>query len=155
MKSWSQHKSFLCYEKQQIFTYGNPYLCENCIHRGTIEGFNMKVLFYPFEKQFNLPSFPIQIGDCEHLQLEVVKQESIHDTGTEIFIYDEPESVGVLAGGFYGRQSYLLIRDQACIRVNFSPVSNESDYKNINEHIDKQLEINLNYVFTYECIYEY
>ena len=67
-----------------------------------------------------MPSFPIQIGDCQCLQLEVVRQESIYDTGAEIFIYYEPESVGVLAGGFYGRQSYRLIRDQACIRVNFA-----------------------------------
>lgn len=100
MKTWLQHKSLPSYNKQKIVTYGNPYLCENCIHRGTIEGFNMEVLFYPFEKQFNLPSFPIQIGDCQFLQLEVVRQESIYDTGAEIFIYDEPGSVGVLAGGF-------------------------------------------------------
>ena len=106
MKTWVQHKSLPGYDKQKIITYGNPYLCENCIHRGTIEGFNMKVLFYPFEKQFNLPSFPIQIGDCQCFQLEVVRQESIYDTGAE-FIYDEPESVGVLAGCFW-RQSYRL-----------------------------------------------
>jgi len=119
MKTWFQHKSLPGYDKQKIITYGNSCLCKNCIHRGTIEGFNMKVLFSPFEKQFNLPSFPIQIGDCECLQLEVVRQESIYDTSAEIFIHDEPESVGVLAGGFYSCQSYRLIRNQASIRVNF------------------------------------
>lgn len=124
MKTWFQHKSLLGYNKQKIITYGNPYLCEDNIHRGTIEGFNMKVLFYPFEKQLNLPSFPIQIGDCQCLQLEVIRQKSIYDTGAEIFIHDESESVGVLAGRFYGRQSYRLIRDLACIWVNFSTFQN-------------------------------
>ena len=54
--------AFLLLSAKNNHICGDPYPSENCIHRDTIECFNMKMLFYPFEKQLNIPSFPIQIG---------------------------------------------------------------------------------------------
>ena len=50
MKTWLQRIPFLSYDQQQVITDGNPYLCENGIHRGAIEGFYMKMLLYQYVK---------------------------------------------------------------------------------------------------------
>lgn len=124
MKTWLQHIPFLSYDQQQVITYGNPYLCEDGIHGGAIEGFYVKMLLYPFEEQFDLPSFSIQFGNRQSLQLEVIRQKPINDSGAKIFIDNESECVRILVGGYCSRQSYSLVRDKSCIRVNLSALQN-------------------------------
>ena len=82
------------------------------------------MLLYPFEEQFDLPSFAIQFGNRQSLQLEVIRQKPINDSGAKIFIDSESECVMILVGGYCNRQSYSLVRNQSCTWVNLSALQN-------------------------------
>jgi len=84
----------------------------------------MKMLLYPFEEQFDLPSFSIQFGNRQSLQLEVIRQKPINDSSAKIFIDNESECVRILAGGCCRRQSYSLVRNQSCTWINLSALQN-------------------------------
>lgn len=107
MKTWFQHKSLPGNDEQKIVTYGNPYLCENCIHRGTIEGFNMMKV--PLYRSAIVSASNWKLLDRNLYTTPVLK--SSYMTSLRVS--------GYLLEVFFGRQSYRLIRDQACIRVNF------------------------------------
>ena len=52
--------------KQQVITYGNPYLCEDCILRRPIERLDVQVLLDPFEERLDGPALSVQFcnGNC-------------------------------------------------------------------------------------------
>jgi len=49
--------------QQQIHAQGRHYLRHHCVLTGTEKSFDLEVLFYPFEEQFNLPPLPVNIGN--------------------------------------------------------------------------------------------
>jgi hypothetical protein len=51
MKPLFNIKTLLCNDKQQVITDCDPYLHIHCITGSAIEGFDMQMLFDPFEKQ--------------------------------------------------------------------------------------------------------
>ena len=53
----------------------NPNLCLHCIFGSAIEPLDPKMLFYPFEEQFDLPAATIKLSDGHRRQLEVVGQK--------------------------------------------------------------------------------
>ena len=57
METWIQSILLLGKNKQKVVTDGYPYLCEDCIHSRSVEGFDVQVLLDAFEKDPNLPSF--------------------------------------------------------------------------------------------------
>ena len=124
MKIWFQHIPLLCDDKQKIVADGYPNLREDRVHCGAIEGFDVKMLLYPFEKQFDLPSFPIQFSDRQGHQSKVVCQESIDVIATKVLINNEPNGVRVLLGRNRINQSNRFVRNKARIRVNFPALQN-------------------------------
>ena len=59
METWIQPILLLGNNKQKVVTDSYSYLCEDCIHSRSVEGFDVQVLLDPFEKDLNLPSFAI------------------------------------------------------------------------------------------------
>lgn len=55
--------------------YCDPYLCFHSVLLSAVELLDTKMLLYPFEKQFDLPTAPMQLGDGQRRQGEVVGQE--------------------------------------------------------------------------------
>ena len=45
----------------------------------------MKMLFDPFEEEFDLPSLTIKFCDCQSWQVEVIGHKSVNDTCTIVF----------------------------------------------------------------------
>ena len=86
METWIQSILLLGNNKQKVVTDDYPYLCKDCIHSRSVEGFDVQVLLDPFEKDLNLPSFAIQFSDGYRLQSEVVGQEPIDCTVPKVLI---------------------------------------------------------------------
>jgi len=60
---------------QQINADRDPDLGAHCVFAWSVERFYAKVLLYPFEEQFNLPSAFIDRRNCQRRQIEVVREE--------------------------------------------------------------------------------
>ena len=60
---------------QHINRHGYPNLCLHRVGRGPVEGFDSKVLLYPFEKQFYLPPRLVQVSNNECWKHKVVGNE--------------------------------------------------------------------------------
>ena len=60
---------------QQINADRDPDLGAHCVFAWPVERFYAKVLLYPFEEQFNLPSAFIDRRNCQRRQIEVVSEE--------------------------------------------------------------------------------
>src|SRR5664279_3786098 len=56
---------------QHVDADGNPYLCLDRVVRGPEERLDAKVLFDPFEEQFDLPATAIQLRYRQRRQSEV------------------------------------------------------------------------------------
>ena len=124
MKTWIQSILLLGNNKQKVVTDGYPYLCEECIHSRSIEGFDVQVLLDPFEKYLNLPSFAIEFSDGYRLQSVVVGQEPIDCTVPKVFIDNELGIVGLLPGGIIANKLDCLVGDKSGLRINLSALQN-------------------------------
>ena len=60
---------------QQINADRDPDLGAHCVFAWSVERFYAKVLLYPFEEQFNLPSAFIDRRNCQRRQIGVVREE--------------------------------------------------------------------------------
>lgn len=70
-----QLRELLCNRYQHVDAYRNLYLCLHCVLVCAAEGYDTQMLLDPFEKQFDLPTLAVQIGDHLRLQNEVVGQK--------------------------------------------------------------------------------
>ena len=120
MTTWVQHIMFLRNDKQKIVADGNPYLRVYGILGGSVESLYVQMLLYPFEEQFNLPSFPIQLSDGQGFKFKIVGKETVNCICAKVFIYNKPERVRILQGGQPPQQPDGLIRDESGRLVNFS-----------------------------------
>ena len=50
METWIQSILLLGNNKQKVVTDSYSYLCEDCIHSRSVEGFDVQVLLDPFEE---------------------------------------------------------------------------------------------------------
>ena len=99
MKTWTQAIPFLRNDEQKIVANGYPDLRVHCVLRSPIESLDVEMLLYPFEKQFNLPAFPVQFRDSKRVfNREVVGQETIDFTGFEVLIHNKSQRVWILSG---------------------------------------------------------
>lgn len=106
--------------QQEIITDGYPYLGAYNIHTGSVEGLDVQMLLYPFEKQFNFPSFFVQFGDSQGFKFKVVREKVIDFSRTKILIDNKPNGIRVLLVGQRSRQSNALIEDKSSQFVNLS-----------------------------------
>jgi len=96
--------------------------------RSAEENFDTKMLLYPFEKQLDLPPAPIEIGDGDRWQREVVGQEYQSLACLGVFEFDTPQRrVEVLARVKVGERDGLIANQaRAPIdRMGITPLSFE------------------------------
>ena len=77
--------------QQQVVTHGHPYLRQDGISTGAEKRFNLQVLLNPFEKQLNLPSGFIDLGDCRCRKLEVIGKKCKSLLPLLIIVSDKPQ----------------------------------------------------------------
>ena len=58
----------------------------------------MKMLLYPFEEQFDVPALSVEFCDCQCFVSQMVGEEPVDVTGSEVFICDHSESFGIAPG---------------------------------------------------------
>ena len=58
----------------------------------------MKMLLYPFEEQFDVPALSVEFCDCQCFVSQMVGEEAVDVTGSEVFICDHSESFGIAPG---------------------------------------------------------
>ena len=83
------------YNKQQVVTDGNPYLCVDCILGRSVECLDVQMLLNPFEERLDSPALPIQFRNCNCLKSEVIRQESIHYVLRKVLISDQTQQIMV------------------------------------------------------------
>lgn len=113
-------------DKQQIITDRNPYLCVYGILCCSKERLNVQVLFYPFEKKFNLPTLSIKFGYSECRKLEVISQKSIYGIlpFRVIFIDYEPHFIRIIFRNNGAGKSYVQITDNTSLLIHFMFLGN-------------------------------
>ena len=70
---------------------GDMYLYADCILRFSPKGFDTKMLFDPFEKQFNLPSVSVKKGNFNCFEVEVIGVVGEGPSKVRGIEYDTPE----------------------------------------------------------------
>ena len=76
---------------QTVRDYGDMNLYPDCIFRFSPKGFDTKMLFDPFEKQFNLPSIAVKKGNLFCFEVEVVGVVGEGSSKVRGIEYDAPE----------------------------------------------------------------
>lgn len=80
------------------------------------EGRHSKMLLYPSEEQFNLPSLLVKQGDITGLEYNIVCQERERSLQFRSIVNYPPESIRILLLGLIARKAYRLVR-QNIIRI--------------------------------------
>ena len=93
---------------------GNPDLGLDCILARAIEGLDPKMLFDPFEEEFNLPSRLVDLSDGERGQREVVGQELQPLVRLGVEVADAPQRIGIGFGGLDCGEDDRLVGSQPC-----------------------------------------
>lgn len=113
-------ESLLGKSEKQERTNGYPNLRIDCVLRGTIEGLDMKMLFDPFEEEFDVPTLAIEFRNGEGVVSHVVGQESVDGSIGEVFVSDQPKFLGIAAGGFVGSQLDDFVSQNTGVQVDRS-----------------------------------
>ena len=110
MKTRYQSKPLLRNDEQKIVANGDPDLRVNGVLGGPVEGLDVKMLFDPFEKEFNLPPLAVQFCNGERVfDCKVVGQEAVYLCRFKVFIHNEPHRVGILSGRAISGESDCLV----------------------------------------------
>ena len=84
----------------------------------------MKMLLYPFEEQFDVPALSVEFCDCQGFLSQKVGKETVDLTGSEVFICDHSESLGIAPGWLDSCKFDDLIADYTCFGVTSSGLNN-------------------------------
>ena len=76
------------------------------------------MLFDPFEEQFNLPTFPIELRDRQGIKYSIVGYEPINDVGRKVFIYNHSERFRIMFSRLVSGMSDHLITDYSGLQVS-------------------------------------
>ena len=95
---------------QTVRDYRNIDLYSHCIFGVSPKGCNPKMLLYPSEEQFNLPSLLVQQGHITGLKHEVVCQERESPLEFRGVVDYSPEFTWKLLLGLSARKSYCLVK---------------------------------------------
>ena len=104
----------------QINNHRNPYLCFDCVDTVSIEVANSQMLFYPSEKQFDLPSHPVKFWDHDGILVEQVGQIHINLSFLWIAISDAPKWPWIGRATFRRTKKSDLIAAQSYCRVHYT-----------------------------------
>jgi hypothetical protein len=103
---------------QHINTDGDPHLGLDRIGCGAVKGFDMQMLFDPFEEQFDQPAELVQPGDGVGRHGKIVGQEEKSFVGFEVDIMDAAQRFGVRQAAFGTFQADGLIAAQTSILID-------------------------------------
>ena len=84
----------------------------------------MKMLLDPFEEQFDVPALSVEFCDCQGFVSQKVGKEAVDLTGSEVFICDHSESLGIAPGWLDSCKFDDLIADYTCFGVTSSGLNN-------------------------------
>ena len=84
----------------------------------------MKMLLYPFEEQFDVPALSVEFCDCQGFVSQMVGKETIDVAGSEVFISDHSEVLGIALGWLDSCQLDNLIADYASFGITSSGLNN-------------------------------
>ena len=84
----------------------------------------MKMLLYPFEEQLDVPALSVEFCDRQSFVSQMVGKEVVDLTGSEVFICDHSESLGIALGWLDSCQFDSLITDYAGLGIPSSGLDN-------------------------------
>ena len=90
----------------------------NGILGGAIERLDMQMLLDPFEEQFHVPAFAVELCYGQSLITHMVGQEAVYDTRGEVFVSNHPKFFGVGLGGLIGGEFDDFVSNYAGSFVN-------------------------------------
>src|ERR1035437_8442750 len=105
-----------CY--QDIDADGDPDLRPHSVLGSAVEAFDAQVLLDPLEKQFHLPSAPVQGANGQRRQLKLVGQEHQVLAGLGIAIADAAQVAGVVLGGIEAVKGDGLVADEPRVAIH-------------------------------------
>jgi len=79
---------FLCNGDEEKSRNGDTDLCLNSVKRVAPEDLNFEMLFNPFEKELNLPTMLVQVGDGLSGDGEVVGEVDVGGIGFFVIVFD-------------------------------------------------------------------
>ena len=98
---------------EQINGDGTPDLGAHRVGRRAVKGFDAQMLLDPFEEEFDLPAAPIELGDGQRRDGEVVGQEDQHLACFWIAIADATHGDGIIVLGVQPGEHHGLVETQA------------------------------------------
>ena len=99
-------------DQQEVHERG-PYLRHHCVLACPKEGLDPEVLFDPLEEQLDLPSLPVDRGDCRGGQPEVVRQEDEIPVALHVVEHHAPQSSGIRLAGVRELRFHHFVGDDA------------------------------------------
>ena len=82
------------------------------------------MLLYPFEEQLDVPALSVEFCDRQSFVSQMVGKEAVDLTGSEVFICDHSESLGIALGWLDSYQFDSLITDYTGLEITSSGLDN-------------------------------
>ena len=82
------------------------------------------MLLYPFEEQFDVPALSVEFCNSQSFVSQMVGKEAVDLTGSEVFICDHSESLGITPGWLDSCKFDDLIADYTSFKVTASGLNN-------------------------------
>ena len=79
---------------------------------------------YPFEEQLDIPALSVEFCDCQGFVSQKVGKEAVDLTGSEVFICDHSESLGIAPGWLDSCKFDDLIADYTGFGITSSGLNN-------------------------------
>jgi len=105
--------------EQQIVAHGHPDLSQHRLGTGSEEGFNLQVLFNPFEEQLALPSGLVDISNGFGRQLQIVGHKRVFLPRYRIHIAHQPQFNGIFLSGIVPGQFDEIVADYGFILYRY------------------------------------
>ncbi len=128
VKTLLQPKTLASDGHQHINRDSDPDLSLHGVLASSVEHFDAKVLFDPFEKQFYLPTALIDLGDGQCWKQKVVGQELESLLCFDIEITDSAQGIGIGFRGIDGGQNDGVIGSHTCglvYRMGVAPLQQD------------------------------
>ena len=109
MQTWLQFQGLLEDGHQEIGADRRPDLDAHGVVGGADERANAQVLFDPTKEQLDLPARPVDLGDLERGQREMVGQEDERVFATRIDVSNPAQQVGIALARIEAAQPDRLI----------------------------------------------
>ena len=76
------------------------------------------MLLDPFEKDLNLPTFPVEFRDCKGIKCCIIGNEPVNYIGSIVLIYNHPEWLGIMLSRLVAGKTDHLIADYPGLQIS-------------------------------------